>query len=65
MCGMRLRRPDEAAANAHLIAAAPDLLEACKLLGLIESNGITNFIDIMPAVEAARAAVAKAEGGAS
>lgn len=31
MCGMRLRSPEEAAANARLIAAAPALLAACKL----------------------------------
>jgi hypothetical protein len=32
MCGMNLRWPDEAEANARLIAAAPELLEACIAL---------------------------------
>ena len=68
---------DEAAANAHLIAAAPDLLAALKaLLQIIEdaredddfdantcnAGGII-FGDIASgAIEASRAAIAKAEG---
>lgn len=39
-----------------------DLLAACEMLDLVERNGITHLIDIMPAVEAARAALAKANG---
>lgn len=46
----------------RLAAAAPDLLDACQLLGLIEQNGIGHVIDVMPAVLAARAAIAKAKG---
>jgi hypothetical protein len=55
----------EVYANAHLIAAAPDMLEALKdMIGILE--------DMMPrfkgydgnwSVNAARAAIAKAEGG--
>ncbi len=48
-------------ANARLIAAAPDLLEACKTL-----VGLPNTEDWLArlrlAVEQARAAIAKAEG---
>ena len=45
-------------ANARLIAAAPDLLAAAKgLLGLAERHGWLHV-----AVDAARAAIAKAEG---
>ena len=52
------RRPDdEVKANANLIAAAPDLLEACKAaLNMVETDlGPPNW-DIL------RAAIAKAEG---
>ena len=45
--------------NCSLIAAAPELLEACKgLLGIAERHGWLHV-----AVDAARAAIAKAEGG--
>lgn len=48
----------EAEANARLIAAAPELLEACEgLLGLAERDGWLHV-----AVNAARAAIAKAKG---
>jgi hypothetical protein len=51
-------------ANAHLIAAAPDLLAALKAL----SAGLHDELDSNPRVKAsevraARAAIAKAEGG--
>lgn len=49
--------PEEQMANATLIAAAPDLLEALKGM-LIVSNLFTDS----PYHEAARAAIAKAEG---
>lgn len=57
---------DEARANARLIAAAPELLEACKLI-------VSAFDALKPAsaarneplqINAARAAIAKAEGRA-
>lgn len=52
----------QAEANARLIAAAPELLEACRLA--VEQNwgqpkGVT-----VPALDPIRAAIAKAEGGA-
>lgn len=59
---------DEAAANARLIAAAPDLLEAVTELlathpaAYREPNAIDNRTD--NAVRIARAAIAKATGGA-
>lgn len=54
--------PDEMRANANLIAAAPDLLAALKrLLSATEQN----LGDIHDAEEQARAAIAKATGGAA
>lgn len=50
----------EALANAHLIAAAPELLEAAQIaLKLIRGCG---FTDNTAAVIALKAAIAKAEG---
>lgn len=46
---------DEAKANARLIAAAPDLLEAAKL-------GLMALDDTAPDYAAIKAAIAKAEG---
>lgn len=53
-----LPRAIELAANAHLIASAPDLLEA--LIGVVKvaDRATVEF-------DAARAAIAKAEGGAA
>lgn len=49
----------EARANAHLICASPDLLEACEeLLELLDQHGLTNYHE----VDQARKAVAKARG---
>jgi hypothetical protein len=49
-----------ALANANLISAAPDLLEALKpLVGMVESDP---YMHDWPEVKAARAAIAKAEG---
>jgi hypothetical protein len=48
-------------ANARLISAAVDLLEACKRLVRGHEDGSE---DIGAVVHAARAAIAKAEGGA-
>ena len=50
----------EDAANARLIAAAPDLLEALKAL-LPEGWGKDDTMDHMPGVRLARLAIAKAE----
>jgi len=58
---MRLAWPlPKATANARLIASAPELLAALKRLLFEELEN-----DITPACEAARAAIAKAEGGES
>jgi len=55
----------EAQANAQLIAAAPELLAACEFavaeLGLESDGDSTGFYD--PALNALRAAIAKAQGG--
>jgi hypothetical protein len=51
--------------NAHLIAAAPDLFEACRCaLGQLTGN-MDGDMDIGDPVELLRAAIAKAEGGAA
>lgn len=52
---------EEAKANARLIAAAPELLEA--LNDLVESAEVGTAAILNPLVEKARAAVAKATGG--
>lgn len=58
--------PDEARANAHLIAAAPDLLAALKaILANDGSAGTYDLLKVSDAREAARAAIARAEGGAT
>ena len=59
---------EETKANAHLSAAAPDLLAACEaglqeLQTLAHSFGLENF-DSNPAAKQLRAAIAKATGGA-
>lgn len=52
--------PDDA--NAHLIAAAPDLYEALeRCLNFIE-NTESEFGDLLPSGDVARAALAKARG---
>lgn len=48
---------DEAIGDAHLIAAAPELLEALKIYVHANGNGVPPHIEA-----AARAAIAKAEG---
>ena len=57
---------DERIANAHLIAAAPDLLEAAKAMDAAEvramRGGRGNGISYAEAVRMNRAAIAKAEG---
>lgn len=55
--------PEIAEANARLIAAAPDLLEAVRdLLSLYTTFDRANLADLTGRFDAARAAVAKAEG---
>ena len=50
---------ETAEANARLIAAAPELLEACKLLiEVFNRSGASDY----PTVKKAAAAIAKAEG---
>lgn len=51
---------DEGSANARLIAAAPDLYAACKAMA--DANDLA---DVTKARDAARAALAKANGGAA
>lgn len=54
---------DEHAANARLIAAAPDLLAACdRLMVAWEERGVSTAHDWADAVSMARAAIAKATG---
>mgnify|MGYP000961965387 CR=1 FL=1 len=53
-------------ANARLIAAAPELLEACKnIVAACELTDDAYYDAIDTAINIARAAIAKAEGGAS
>lgn len=52
-------------ANAHLIAAAPDLYEACKKLAMLSSGAEDDdaYAEVpWSVIEDARAALAKAEG---
>jgi hypothetical protein len=64
------RSPDERQANARLISAAPDLLAACKalvreVLYLRDEGTLPAGVDNHPTMKSARAAILKAEGGAS
>lgn len=58
-----LRFPDhkQREANTHLIAAAPELLAACKALIANTQHGDPGHIDYSQAVPMARKAIAKAE----
>jgi hypothetical protein len=53
---------DELIANARLIAAAPDMLEALKLCANFIANTESELGMTLPCGELARAAIAKAEG---
>ncbi len=60
------RSPAELSANARLIASAPDLLAALEcILKRYESAGVQCYPEAMREVIAARAAIAKAKGGAA
>ena len=53
----------ERQANARLIAAAPDLLEACQITVKAVEDGFENAaMDFSEAMEKLKAAIAKAEG---
>jgi len=54
----------EAKANAHLIAAAPELLAALQELCALEADGMQAAESAIESWERARAALAKATGGA-
>lgn len=63
-CGMN---PDQIQANAQLIAAAPDLLEACKdawqtIQALHGSEGWDIYKNNAPEMKRLKKAIAKAEG---
>ena len=64
-CGLTPRRAEEAQANARLIAAAPELLEACKA-ALVELEGLDATFEGLDestyeSLFILRAAIAKAE----
>ncbi len=65
-CGPRVRTEEQAKADARLIAAAPELLEALKrLLEHAEWVGTPrgySWDDFKDVIDPARAAIAKAEG---
>ena len=60
--------PLEAIANGRLIAAAPELLEACRLIVAYDESdpedGMQMMANYVHALDAARAAIAKAEAKA-
>lgn len=53
---------DNAVANAHLIAAAPELLETLKDCVSVMEAELKGLAVIQPELKSARAAIAKAEG---
>ncbi|HTV69290.1 MAG TPA: hypothetical protein VMF90_12205 [Rhizobiaceae bacterium] len=55
--------PQVAKANAHLIAAAPDMLAALK--GIVAEDAVDVFDSLRPEWQAVVLAIAKAEGRAS
>jgi hypothetical protein len=65
ICNVDLDEAEEAEANARLIAAAPDLLAACKWFIDPPHPIGSNAEKVLKFAEIARQAIAKAEGGAS
>lgn len=59
--GTQVISPEEAEANAYLIAAAPELLDACKAAEA-ELEQWTMAAGVDAILEVVRAAIAKAEG---
>ena len=57
----RIKNDAETEANARLIAASPDLLEACKQLVNVYENGYPESDHARDVVNTARAAIALAE----
>jgi hypothetical protein len=63
---MSLPSSPEGLANARLIAAAPDLLAACKeLIRIVDSDSVEPVELARCRFDDVRAALAKAEGGAA
>lgn len=64
-CGPTNEGSDQQEANARLIAAAPELLDALRGLLALEEENLRGYddIDVCAEVQFARAAIAKAEGG--
>ena len=58
-----LYKPERMEANANLISAAPDFLQACKELIENEPHGVTPYFD--EALRKVEAAIAKAEPASS
>ena len=56
-----IRTQEQVNANARLIAAAPDLLTACK--AVVEEDGFRGSALMRKRVDAMRVAIAKAEAG--
>ena len=63
--GEKVAEVAEREANARLISAAPDLLAALKLCAAVCSGETMHKNGLIAALEAARAAIAKATGGAA
>ena len=64
VCGCSQHTSGDAEANARLIAAAPELLAACKLIAAYVANGDADCRSntFMAALQQGNAAIAKAEG---
>lgn len=62
ICNVNPNLSDESQANARLIAAAPELLAALEALENTASNTFHNNPKLAEVIQAARAAIAKAQG---